>query len=912
VIGTLSQGDDWEGKAVMLRLLQRQQSAEARWITHKDNKALSSASVRAGMAVADPGWPKRMRAPSAIDFVESLCDGLAQGDEEYALPMMFLYLYRLFAGQVPVRLVGASAGASEADAARWQHTFATLTANLLPDSRQSGVLQSLISVFTRSRSLVCRGDGDGRLPWSDEVNKLVKKAQHSSHDQSRQVAALTGFLGELEGWLATFRSDLRAICVGASVDEADLDLGSESLWEDVLVHHKWAEFDSRQVESVEWQFLRDRVLQRGTESCAVMYDSAQRLWQATVGSAGRVLIEVISPSLLLVQPAPRCRVPPYADSRGKAFSALAVSSIDGTWIDREANSGFEVTISDGVIQRTCLLQGEDRPLGNVVFRAGDFFEAQLDGDRHTCRLLNGRLRWSNGWIWIPKGAQEFVVYSDNSQTTPVTPTSPAALVPTVSEASMLTAPAAFIPTVAVASTPRRLSVDSGGPYARTSRADSSGMGLTKSKDVDDLHGGPCSVVGWGVVVAGIDEGDGWLRLGSRCYLPLNADSCAESGKTTKKHEAVKIVLRSMEDLDRLDSKIEAKLKKRKDFSRLTTFRNLEASGFFIDSSGKRYGVGEKPELTDEDGGVVDELFPLTYFLTVPQAPPAAAEGDRGGGAGRQQPRLLPAQDPLAQAAAQGRAETRRGPDGILYSEGEFFQLFGRTDEWEDGGALRRRGEVELGGVELDCGMDFNFDSADEFSIQLQVCPKKAGMGSLVARTSGESGQGYDLGLEAGRLVVALRGQSSGGDDLCIKVASEEVLQCGVWHHVAMTYNGSRTAEGVTLYLNYRQVPAVVEKDALGEGSFATPGAALFIGRRESGSNPFEGSIADVTIRPGLRDPLQADGRRPSVFYGGRRMPATSTPHSTDALQTKRAPCPARRTTCRSLRDGRSALATEKF
>ncbi|CAE7330590.1 pntB [Symbiodinium pilosum] len=49
------------------------------------------------------------------------------------------------------------------------------------------------------------------------------------------------------------------------------------------------------------------------------------------------------------------------------------------------------------------------------------------------------------------------------------------------------------------------------------RADSKGLGFRRTKDLQDMIPGALAL--WGSCVAGIDEGDGWLRVGAR-FLPM--------------------------------------------------------------------------------------------------------------------------------------------------------------------------------------------------------------------------------------------------------------------------------------------------------------------------------------------------------------------------------------------------------
>jgi hypothetical protein len=98
----------------------------------------------------------------------------------------------------------------------------------------------------------------------------------------------------------------------------------------------------------------------------------------------------------------------------------------------------------------------------------------------------------------------------------------------------------------------------------------------------------------------------------------------------------------------------------------------------------------------------------------------------------------------------------------------------------------------------------------------------------------------------------------------LKVRTKIPLPRGDWSHVAATYDGSRKAEGITLYVNGEKQPVVIESDSL-TGSFANE-QPFRIGIRSIGS-ALHGAVADVRL---FNHSLSADEAKAVVQASLRR------------------------------------------
>ncbi len=134
----------------------------------------------------------------------------------------------------------------------------------------------------------------------------------------------------------------------------------------------------------------------------------------------------------------------------------------------------------------------------------------------------------------------------------------------------------------------------------------------------------------------------------------------------------------------------------------------------------------------------------------------------------------------------------------------------------------------------------NFGYFDKFSIAAWIRPDNPS-GTIVSRmTPVEEGAGYYVHLHNGHLQVNLVKRWL---DDSIRVESRDPLPMSEWQHVTVTYDGSRLAEGIRVYLNGRPVPMEVRLDRLNQ-TFAELKEPFRVGR---GHSDFHGTIDEVQV-----------------------------------------------------------------
>ena len=177
-------------------------------------------------------------------------------------------------------------------------------------------------------------------------------------------------------------------------------------------------------------------------------------------------------------------------------------------------------------------------------------------------------------------------------------------------------------------------------------------------------------------------------------------------------------------------------------------------------------------------------------------------------------------------AASDAAEVERFSEGVI---GEAVEFVGRSS-------------MELGNVG-------HFGYFDKFTISAWIRPAEA-TGTIVSRmVPSNEASGYYIHLENGRVQVNLIKRWL---DDSIRVESRESLAVDKWHHVAVTYDGSRQAAGVKMYVNGVATPLVTHADGLNQ-TFATD-EPLRIGGSHS---QFSGSIDELRVYDRVLTPVEA-------------------------------------------------------
>jgi hypothetical protein len=143
-------------------------------------------------------------------------------------------------------------------------------------------------------------------------------------------------------------------------------------------------------------------------------------------------------------------------------------------------------------------------------------------------------------------------------------------------------------------------------------------------------------------------------------------------------------------------------------------------------------------------------------------------------------------------------------------------------------------------VEADDVGDFGFYS--KFSLAAWVQPDDKG-GTIVSRmTDAEQAEGYSVVLRGGRVEVNLVKRWL---DDAIRIRTRRALPARQWHHVLVTYDGSRVAEGIKVYIDGKDEPIEVLLDELNQ-SFQSK-QPFRIGAGGGPAGRFRGRIDDVRV-----------------------------------------------------------------
>ncbi|HXG09872.1 MAG TPA: DUF1553 domain-containing protein [Gemmataceae bacterium] len=144
---------------------------------------------------------------------------------------------------------------------------------------------------------------------------------------------------------------------------------------------------------------------------------------------------------------------------------------------------------------------------------------------------------------------------------------------------------------------------------------------------------------------------------------------------------------------------------------------------------------------------------------------------------------------------------------------------------------------------IDVGNVSDFGYQDKFSFALWVYPTGERGGALLSRMAEiDQAEGYSFRLENGRLQLNLVKRWL---DDAIRVETEPVLTPERWHHVAVTYDGSRWAKGIQFYVDGRPVPQRALLDELNQDIRVKE--PFRIGSGGGPGSRFQGRLADVRV-----------------------------------------------------------------
>jgi hypothetical protein len=135
-----------------------------------------------------------------------------------------------------------------------------------------------------------------------------------------------------------------------------------------------------------------------------------------------------------------------------------------------------------------------------------------------------------------------------------------------------------------------------------------------------------------------------------------------------------------------------------------------------------------------------------------------------------------------------------------------------------------------------------FGFQDTFTLAAWIYPT-AGTGAIITRTKDvEEETGYGLYLKNGNVQanLILRWLDDGA-----RVETVKPMELNRWQHVMMTYDGSRTAEGIKIYVDGQSQELAIHLDDVNQ-NFQTRDP-LRIGGGGGANNRFQGQIDDVRI-----------------------------------------------------------------
>ena len=222
---------------------------------------------------------------------------------------------------------------------------------------------------------------------------------------------------------------------------------------------------------------------------------------------------------------------------------------------------------------------------------------------------------------------------------------------------------------------------------------------------------------------------------------------------------------------------------------------------------------------------------------------------------RLQPELVKAQRSWEKSRGQKDTVYWMPPEGLTAYYALDNQLEGeipskekhKPAEWKDGAGEFGPGRRDMGAVFegkrfLDAGDIANFGFYDKFTLAAWIYPTSR-TGAIVTRAQDVSeGSGFGLYLNEGKVQanLVMRWLDDGA-----RLETERALELNRWHHVMVTYDGTRLASGIRIYVDGVPEKSKVFLDDLNQDFEVKE--PLRIGAGGGPENRFQGTIDDVRI-----------------------------------------------------------------
>ena len=145
---------------------------------------------------------------------------------------------------------------------------------------------------------------------------------------------------------------------------------------------------------------------------------------------------------------------------------------------------------------------------------------------------------------------------------------------------------------------------------------------------------------------------------------------------------------------------------------------------------------------------------------------------------------------------------------------------------------------------INAGLIADFGYFDKFSLGAWIYPTDKHGGAILSRmTDVDRGDGYALVLRNGRIQFNLVKRWL---DDSIRVQTKSLIPLKQWSHVFATYDGSRVARGLRIYVNGVEQPLQINLDGINQ-SFAAKTEPLRIGAGGGPKSRFRGRIDEARI-----------------------------------------------------------------
>lgn len=163
--------------------------------------------------------------------------------------------------------------------------------------------------------------------------------------------------------------------------------------------------------------------------------------------------------------------------------------------------------------------------------------------------------------------------------------------------------------------------------------------------------------------------------------------------------------------------------------------------------------------------------------------------------------------------------------------------------WADGVNGKKAVNLQGAAFELPTAGDFEGDTPFSCAAWIHV-PANDGAGAICARMEpGPRFRGWDFLIERRRVGIHI---VSAWPEQAMKVVSKTQVPANEWVHVAVTYDGSRKASGIQIFINGSAQEKNTENDTLDVSTIRTA-IPWTLGSRSVG-NPFIGSIQSFRIQ----------------------------------------------------------------